>query len=605
MAMMIRPRYAGKFCHLLVLPCLLLLPVSVHPQSAPATEQTVTPLKFLRWMPPRETQAAAFVNVNVVPMDRERIFPNQTVVIRAGHIIAIGPTKGTSIPRDASVIDGTGKYLMPGLVDMHVHIYDPGELLLYLANGVTMVRNLDGRPQHVTWRDSIDSGKMLGPIIWTAGPTVDKVEAAGQGKRLELEQKRAGYNAMEICGDVSAEAFSAITNTARVFGFPLFGCVNAGIGLKRTLIGPQFLSVEATGHDLDGLFPDKAEAAISEAATDLRNARVPITPTLAAAGNEVEAADDLPQLLSRREIRYLPPWVQRQWSLGHNFCHTKSGKQQDSILHRNWADYKKIASVMHRQEVEMLLGTDAMSIGTVPGFSVSQQLASLVEIGLTPFEALETGTRNSSSWFPDYGIEFGTVVLGGRADLLLLDANPLVDVRNVARINGVMTRGRWLPERDLQAMLAALPGAYSEEAKFLASASQRNPDLAVKYLRENDPFGELANEMAVDLVLEHGVEALKRVYSRVQQMDSASILIAEPTVNDLGFELLSLNRNSDALEVFRFNVRAHPASSAVYENLAQAYLKTGDEAEANRYHEEALRADPSAHQILEAPGARK
>jgi tetratricopeptide (TPR) repeat protein len=591
------------FPFLVLFGLLLQLNAAQKKPATPVHHEIATPLTFLHWTPPREAPVSAFVHVNVIPMDHDRMHRNQTVVIRAGEIVGIGPTGDTPIPPHALVIDGANKYLIPGLVDMHAQIYSPGEMLLYLANGVTMVRSINGRPQHLTWRDRITAGQLLGPTMWTTGPTIYAADTAAEGKRLELEQRRAGYNAMDIRGDVSADAFQAITTAARSLGFPIFGDINTSVGLNGTVAAPQFFSIEGAQQYASVVFkdnPDTPEAAISEAAAETRHSRIWLTPALVAFGNAVQEVEDLPRFLSRPEIRYLPPWTRREWNSPNNFYQNNFDKEQAALLRRKWAFQKRIVSIMHREQVGILLGTDAMAVGTVPGFSAPEELANLVEAGFTPFEALQTATRNPHDWFPDMNIDFGMVTKGGRADLILLEANPLVDIRNVSRISGVMIRGRWLEKRELQKMLAALPAAYSEEAKFLASTASSQPDVASKYLRENDPFGKLSNEVMLNFVLEKGVDALKQFYSHLQQVDPPSIVIGQETVNDLGFQLLSLNRNSDALEVFRFNLRAHPTSANVYDSLAQAQLKSGNEAEAVRYYNEALRVDPSFRHAREA-----
>jgi tetratricopeptide (TPR) repeat protein len=206
---------------------------------------------------------------------------------------------------------------------------------------------------------------------------------------------------------------------------------------------------------------------------------------------------------------------------------------------------------------------------------------------------------------PEGGGVFGTISLGERADLVLLDADPLTDIGNVSKIQGVMVQGRWLPKAELRQMLEALPVAYQAEEKFLTSIARSRPDTLNKYLHENDPFHKLTNTVMLDLVITKGIGALKQVYSHLQDTDPTSIALEETTVDDLGFQLLDLNRDSDAIEVFLSNVQAHPASAKAYDGLAQAYLKSGNRTKAFQYFTEALRIDASfehAHEALEQLG---
>ena len=618
---MIRSRTQQKNCsghpvsrrivRLLVV-CGLLLQLSAArtKSSAAARQDIANPIRFLNWTPPHTATVSAFVHVNVIPMNNGGSLPDCTVVVRDRHIWAIGPTGSIPIPPQAQHIDGRGKYLIPGLIDMRVHIYNPGEMLLYLANGITTVRTLNSHPQHIIWRDRINARKMFGPTILAAGPLVDVVETATQGKRLVMEQSRAGYDAVETGADVSAEAFQAIATTARAFGVLLFGPVNANVGLKGTVHAPQFFSVERVGQFATLLFkgnPDTQEASISEVAAEIHNAKLWFVPSLVSSANSADKVEDVSRLLRQPEIRYLPPWVQREWSAPHNSWPPKRTREKTAVFPRDISFDKKIVSVMHREDVPMILGTDAMEVGTVPGFSVKQELSNFVEAGLSPFEALQTATRNASDWFvhPEGGGVFGTISLGERADLVLLDADPLTDIGNVSKIQGVMVQGRWLPKAELRQMLEALPVAYQAEEKFLTSIAQSRPDTLNKYLHENDPFHKLTNTVMLDLVITKGIGALKQVYSHLQDTDPTSIALEETTVDDLGFQLLDLNRDSDAIEVFLSNVQAHPASAKAYGGLAQAYLKSGNRTKAFQYFTEALRIDASfehAHEALEQLG---
>jgi tetratricopeptide (TPR) repeat protein len=576
---------------------------SEHP--AAVGQNNVSPIRFLNWTPPRPFPVSAFIHVNVIPMSSDQTLPDRTVVIRAGHIVAIGPTRSTPFPPHALVIDGTGKYLIPGLVDMRVHVYNPAELLLYLAHGVTTVRNLNGRPQHLEWRDKINAGKMLGPTILTAGPTIDAAKTALEAKRYVMEQNRAGYDAVEAGDQISGDAFHAITATARALGVLVFGPLNANVGLKSTVTAPQFFSVERTDHFAAVLFkdnPDTLEADITAAADEIRDAKLWFAPSLVSVGDAVQQLEDRPKVLAQPEMKYLPPWARREWGPPNSGCQKNSSSEQAALLRRNLAFDKKIVSVLHREGVSLILGTDAMTCGTVPGVSVGQELANLVEAGLTPFEALQTATRNASEWFvhPEGGGVFGTITLGERADLVLLEANPLTEVRNISKIRGTMVQGRWLPEAELQRMLVALPAAYAEEKKYLTSLAVSRPGEFSKYLRENDPFHKITNDVMLDLVVASGPKALQEVYSRLQQVDPTSTVLEEGTVHDLGKQLLDLRRNSDAVDVFLLNVRRHADSAASYDSLAQAYLQSGDRDQAIHYFEEALRVSPGFAHAREA-----
>src|SRR6201987_4939039 len=149
----------------------------------------------------------AILHVHVIPMDRERVLDDQTVVIADGKIAQVGPSSSVKVPAAAKKIDGKGKYLIPGLTDAHVHLYSTIEFPLYLANGVTTLFNLDGRPAHLLWRKQVASGELLGPTIFTAGPVVDRRHTPEEAARLADEQADAGYDALKVFNHVSKEEY--------------------------------------------------------------------------------------------------------------------------------------------------------------------------------------------------------------------------------------------------------------------------------------------------------------------------------------------------------------------------------------------------------------
>ena len=176
-----------------------------------------------------QQQGIAFINVNVVPFDRERILPGQTVIVRDGRIAEIGPAEKTKVPAGTLQIDGRGKYLMPGLADMHVHLFpgtgQPDDLAnqqfqLFLANGVTTIRNMIGKPEHLALRDRVAKGELLGPTIYTAGPPLlgNNVQTPEAAEKAVTDQKKAGYDLLQLHEGLSPETYAAIVATAKRVG---------------------------------------------------------------------------------------------------------------------------------------------------------------------------------------------------------------------------------------------------------------------------------------------------------------------------------------------------------------------------------------------------
>lgn len=429
-----------------------------------------------------QQQAIAFINVNVVPFDRERVLQGQTVIVRDGRIAEIGPAEKTKVPAAALQIDGRGKYLMPGLADMHVHLF-PGtgqqddlasqQMQLFLANGVTTIRNMIGKQEHLLLRERVAKGELLGPSIYTAGPPLlgNNVPTPEAAERVVTEQKNAGYDLLKVHEGLTPETYAAIAATAKRLGIPFAGHATATVGLKRALDAQQS-SIEHLDGYLQALVADDSpvkptpsqvvlgpvlehidENKISALAAATRKAGVWNDPTLTLFKLVVSEAKP-EELLKWPEMQYIPAKMregfakQKQSTLGNP---APAGERQRFINLRN-----KMLVALHAAGAKLLIGPDSPQFFLVPGFATHRELESFVEAGLSPYQAIEAATRNPAEYFAETmktSRDFGTVEAGLRADLILLDANPLQSVGNLTKRTGVMVRGRWLPESELRKML--------------------------------------------------------------------------------------------------------------------------------------------------------
>lgn len=431
--------------------------------------------------------ALAFVGVNVVPMDRERVLADQTVIVVGDRIQRMGPAARTRVPDDALRIDARGKFLMPGLAEMHAHI-PPEEVsdaqaeslfLLYLANGITTIRGMLGHPSHLALRERVARGELLGPRIYTSGPSLNgnSIPSADSARAAVRHQKAAGYDFLKLHPGLTPETFDAIADEARRVGIPFAGHVSNAVGLERALAAKQ-----ATIDHLDGYVPalvrdgapveraesqffgfnlvDHVEESKVEAlAAATKAAGVWNVPTQSLFTDWV-ARGAVDALAARPENRYVPKatvanWVRSVQNLTSNEAYSEERARRFLELRR------KIVSALHRAGAPLLLGSDAPQVFNVPGFSIHEELRALADAGLSSYEALVTGTRNVAVFF-GAAREFGTVEEGKAADLILLEANPLEDVANVRRRAGVVVRGRWLPEDEIQRRLDALAASYAE-----------------------------------------------------------------------------------------------------------------------------------------------
>jgi imidazolonepropionase-like amidohydrolase len=419
----------------------------------------------------------AFENVNVVPMDGNRVLANQTVVVSDGRIVTVGSAANATVPTGAQRIDGRGKYLMPGLAEMHGHM-PSGEsatlhntLFLYVANGVTTVRGMQGSGYHITLRDLLARGELLGPRFFPAGPQLSANSArTPEAARAAVErQKEMGFNLLKIQEGLGSEVYDTIVKVARALGIPFGGHVPDAVGLWKALDAGQVTidhldnymeAIEAPDFPADRLqlIPESRErdpvrrriAAVAEAT---RRAGVSVVPTMPL-WEILYTPPDSAELARRPDLKYMSPLLVSGWF-----------SQLSPRIPREGYDAWKgkrnaILKALSDAGVTILLGTDSPQRMSVPGFSIHYEMKTMAEAGMTPYQILRSGTWNVAEHFGLLS-ESGSVAAGKRADLILLNGNPLANVANVADRAGVVVYGRWLPESDIQARLRQIADSYS------------------------------------------------------------------------------------------------------------------------------------------------
>ena len=431
-----------------------------------------------------KSQTVAFLNVNIVPMSEEQVLRDQTVIIRDGRIVEVGSASTAKVPKDAVRIDGRGKYLMPGLVDMHTHVTDDvaegtplatdnGELLLYIANGVTTVRNMKGQPKHLQWRKQIAGGEILGPTLYTCGPTVLGLQDREEARRIVNDQARAGYDCIKVYSppDWSKEAYESLITTAKALKISAVGHFPRNLPLEVALTTGQASVDHAEEFLYTYFFKQKGrefdETLIAPVAKAARDAGIYVTPTLTfydyfglQVGN-----DTFQDLLKRPELSYVPRSVRvRGESATENSYRKQIPPDKFKTIRYIFAFQKRLVKALHDAGVKIMVGTDwSWNLHfVIAGFSVHEELRHLVDAGLTPYQALRAATVNPAELLRASD-EIGTVAVGKRADLVLVTGNPLEDVANASRRIGVMVRGRWLPEGELQGRIQGLAISYAKK----------------------------------------------------------------------------------------------------------------------------------------------
>ena len=430
-----------------------------------------------QWVDSRQ-QDIVIQSVNVVPMDEERVIPNQTVVIKDGKITAIG-TK-VKHAKNALVIDGKGKYLMPGLAEMHAHVppiddIEPMKevLFLFAANGITTIRGMLGHTRHLELRGMIQRGEINGPRFYTTGPSFNglSVKTAEAGAEMVRKQKEAGYDFLKLHPGLNLETFPAIASTAKEVGIPFAGHVSFAVGVWRAIdAGYSSIDhldgfVEALVPGIDSLTEQQAglfgmfighkadQSGIPKLMKALKEKNIWVVPTQSLAERWFSPAFDADGFRNDPHSKYMNPktvdqWIQSKKSLQANPNYNPVQLESFIILRR------QLILECQKNGVGILLGCDAPQVFNVPGFSTHHELAYLVDSGLTPYQAIKTGTVNVAEYLKL--ADSGTIRIGAIADLILVNNNPLVEIKNTQSIAGVMLNGKWLSKKEIDVGLKKL-----------------------------------------------------------------------------------------------------------------------------------------------------
>lgn len=425
-----------------------------------------------------EPTLTAFIHVSVIPMDRDRVLTDQTVLIDKGIISAIG--RDVRVPSGARVIDGQGKFLSPGLADMHNHSDTREDMKVYLANGVTTLLNLGGASSDFIDQQMplLNRGERPGPHVYAA-LRIDSTPQYGQFVVKTPEEARwavrlaktNGYRFMKFYNNLSPAAFAAADDEARKQGLGLAGHHLQAVPLEREVQGGHFL-IAHLEELMYALFksPDDdplmvpPDSTITKAIDLLKRnhafvvADLVTFQTIAEQWGHPDAVDGY---FTNPDAKYVP----LQWRL--DWRHEDYDKRKGSLAPR--AQFvARLAKALVEAGVPVVSGTDAPTIpGIVPGFSLHDNLDRLVAAGLTRFEALSTATRVSGEFITQSIHDtppFGEVRAGYRADLILSDSNPLDDLATLRTPVGVMSSGRWYGRSELQGLLDSVASDYSAAA---------------------------------------------------------------------------------------------------------------------------------------------
>lgn len=394
----------------------------------------------------------AFVNVSVLTMDSAVLLRGRTVLTRDGKIASIDARR---LPPETCRITGAGRVLMPGLIDMHVHTSER-EMPLFLANGVTFIREMNGSPELLALRDRIRRGEVVGPRMLVASPLLVGQEvryrhrlitSADDATAAAREAKAAGYDYLKIYDGLTRAEYDALVAAGRALNIPLDGHIPADVGLEAALDAGQYLQhMDKIAFALAGHSNDTAQL-LGKARALFAGRRAWVTPTLASLLALDEAnTTAYAEWLSRPEMQYADSGSMAWWA-------SLTGTRVRASRSLYYQFETSLLKLLRTTDTRFLLGTDAANPLMVAGFSVHDELETLVrDGGFSGWEALRSATRNVGEFLGDPLI--GHVVVGAPADLLLVDGDPLANLRVLRTPVGVMANGRWLARAQLDSMLA-------------------------------------------------------------------------------------------------------------------------------------------------------
>ncbi len=433
----------------------------------------------------------AITDVTVVPMTSDSVIRDATVLVRDGRIAAIGATRNVSVPSGARRVDGRGKYLIPGLADMHTHLYSDGEtpdslakyeLGVMVANGVTATRFMIGTPEHFRLRREVEAGRIVGPQLWLASPQFTGKEdvnsrvvtSHGDARRAVREMADLGYDFIKLTLFISPPVYDAIVREAKAQGIRVVGHVDPQVGVARALAAGQ--QIEHLDNYLESVLADSApmresvsdrglfklknwesldyvdDAKVEQIAGATARSGTFTCPTLVV----FKMAFALGQ--SEEEIKARPDWRIMPADLRGLYLRAREKYWKNPATEARRMRWVEVRNRLVRAIVDsggkIMTGSDTPEWFFGYGWTLHRELESLVAAGLTPYQALAAATRNPAE-FLRASKAWGTIEPGKRADLVLLTADPLADIRNTARIDAVSVGGRWLDAAERERMMQA------------------------------------------------------------------------------------------------------------------------------------------------------
>jgi len=428
----------------------------------------------------KEAPDFAITNVTIIPMTAEEdIYPNKTILISGGKITAILDDAKFKFSPETQVIDGTEKYLIPGLAEMHGHVppthppanfpayfnqdYVESTLFLYVSAGITTVRGMLGYDHQLELKEKVLTGEYIGPNLYLAGPSFNgnSVSSPDQARAKVRQQVGEGWDLLKIHPGLTLEEYDAMAETANELGIRFGGHVPEAVGILRAIEAGQETMDHIDGYVayLQAFEEKERESKMAEIIQKTLEHDVWIVPTQAL-WETIIGAGNYESLQNFDELKYIPQGVRDNYN---DFV--QNNIKANPTL--NYDEAEDIAALrqrflaeMNKAGVKILMGTDAPQLFSVPGFSIHRELPYMEAAGMTNFEILRSGTKNVGDYFANED-QFGTIEEGMRADFILMDGNPLQDLSHIRNHSGVMVNGGWLSREMIDDKLAEIEALYN------------------------------------------------------------------------------------------------------------------------------------------------
>ncbi len=461
---------------------------------------------------PAQQPELAIAHVNVIPMDGPGVLEDRTILVGEGKILEITSADRAEIPEGCQVVDGRGRFLIPGLVDAHTHTLVPTDLSLYLAHGVTTILDMSGNPHLLQLREELSEGTRIGPRMFLTSPqlkpqtnpVMDReitVDSIGGARDLVRTLAGQGYDFIKVWGSLSPPVHQAVCETADEVGIRVTGHIPRPVGMQQTFANGQS-SLAHVEEYWNKFFQRRPDAGLmDEAVQTTRAAGVAVVTTVITYENInyiLTEADERQQ--ARPELRWIDPARRMLWGTELNYYRQRFNLEEGRAKLAELRFKQRIAAALHKGGVKLVAGTDAggTNLSLLPGGSLHRELELLVEAGLEPWEALATATVNAGEFLG--GKSSGAIAPGQRADLVLLNRNPLEDIRNTRDVRGVVAGGHWFDRSALDVLLGDVATTMRSSNVLAEAVFEQGPAAAFAAYDATDAESGEYEPMALGLV---------------------------------------------------------------------------------------------------------